>query len=237
MNQHTHPKTILLAGATQGMGRAIAKKLLQLNYQVLGLGRSKHLQHDNYVAVPIDFAELKESEKILKQLFKQYNQLHGLVIGAGYGDFGFVEQFSLARIQQLMNVNFISQALLTKVCLPTLKKTPQSKIITIGSEAALQGSQRGSIYCASKAALKAFTEALRSECASAGIAVSLINPGMVNSTFFQTLDFAPGSHVDNTIDCQQIADTVVHIFHTANNCVFEQINLQPLKKVINKKPK
>ena len=57
-------------------------------------------------------------------------------------------------------------------------------IIVLGSEAALRGAKKGSIYAASKFALRGFLQALREEVSSSGIRITLINPGMVRTTFF-----------------------------------------------------
>jgi short-subunit dehydrogenase len=91
-----------------------------------------------------------------------------------------------------MNLNFVSQSFLAKEFLPALKRKALADLIFIGSEAALAGSRKGSIYCASKFALRGFSQSLRDECAKSSVRVSLINPGMVKTDFFQSLTFEPG---------------------------------------------
>ena len=65
-----------------------------------------------------------------------------------------------------------------------MKKIGKGDVIFIGSEAALNGSRKGTIYCASKFALRGFAQALRDECSKSSIRVTIINPGMVKTGFF-----------------------------------------------------
>ena len=73
----------------------------------------------------------------------------------------------------------------------------------MGSEAALAGTAQGSLYCAAKFALRGLAQALRAECARAGIRVTLVNPGMVQSPFFDELDFRPGPEPLTTTSCRK----------------------------------
>ena len=70
---------------------------------------------------------------------------------------------------------------------PKLKRNGNSRVIYMGSEAALRGAKRGSLYCAAKFGLRGFAQSLRQECASSGVHVSIINPGMVNTPWFDRL--------------------------------------------------
>jgi 3-hydroxy acid dehydrogenase / malonic semialdehyde reductase len=121
-----------------------------------------------------------------------------------------------------------------KTFLPTLKKRKDGKIILMGSESALQGAKQGSIYCATKFALRGFAQSLRHECRHAGIAVTLINPGPVNTPFFDKLDFAPASLEENAIHPNWIAKTILHLLSLDNHAVIEEINLQPMIRIIKK---
>jgi len=106
-------------------------------------------------------------------------------------------------------------------------------LIFIGSEAALTGSRKGSIYCASKFALRGFSQALRDECAKSSVRVSLINPGMVKTDFFQDLNFEPGEHHSNYLTATDVAETVIYIINARSGIIIDEINLNPANKVIN----
>ena len=103
--------------------------------------------------------------------------------------------------------------------------------MSMGSEAGLRGSRRGSVYCASKFALRGFAQALREECAASGIRVTIINPGMVLTPFFDDLDFGPGPEPANYVLPEDIADLVTSILSTRSGTVFDEVDVSPLKRL------
>ncbi|MDD1627614.1 MAG: SDR family oxidoreductase, partial [Methylococcaceae bacterium] len=155
-----------------------------------------------------------------------------VVFSAGMGQFGSVEEFSYPQIEALMTINFTSQVFLTKALLPALKRKANSDLIFIGSEAALKGSRKGAIYCASKFAVRGFTQALREECGNSNVRVCLINPGMVKTPFFEQLAFEPGDHESNSISPEDVAAAVSYVLGSRAQIVIDEINLSPLNKVV-----
>jgi len=228
-------RTLLITGASSGIGRAIAKRLLQAGHTVIGTSRNCsqfNVNHPNFSFIELDLSQPKQISPKLKALEKAFPQLDGVIFSAGYGQFGAIEQFSFAQIEQMMTVNFTSQALITRALIPNLKRKTQSNLIYIGSEAALKGSRKGSIYCASKFALRGFTQALSDECGSSSVRVSLINPGMVKTNFFDSLSFQPGDGETHGLLAKDIAETVDYILNSNKNMVIDEINLNPANKVI-----
>jgi len=228
-------RTLLVTGASSGIGRAIAKQLLQAGHTVIGTSRDCSqftVSQQNFSSIELDLAQLNQISPKLKALEKAQPALDGVIFAAGYGQFGAVEQFSFAQIEQMMTVNFTSQAFITRALIPNLKRKPHSNLIYIGSEAALKGSRKGAIYCASKFALRGFTQALRDECGSSTVRVSLINPGMVKTNFFDSLAFQPGDDETHGLLAEDIAETVNYILNSNNNSVIDEINLNPANKVI-----
>jgi NADP-dependent 3-hydroxy acid dehydrogenase YdfG len=232
---HTVKRTLLVTGASSGIGRAIARQLLQAGHTVIGTSRDCtkfKVSHQNFSSIKLDLSLPDQIPAALKALEKAFPELDGVIFSAGYGKFGAIEQFSFAQIEQMMMVNFTSQAFITRALIPSLKRKPQSNLIYIGSEAALQGSRKGSIYCASKFALRGFTQALRDECGTSSVRVSLINPGMVKTPFFDSLPFQPGDGETQALLAEDIAKTVDYILNSNKNCVIDEINLNPANKVI-----
>ncbi len=232
---HAIKRTILVTGASSGIGRAIAKNLLQQGHFVIGTSRDCNkfkTEHKNFSCIEIDFSQLHTIEVIIKLLVKQYPLLDAVIFSAGYGQFGSIEQFSYRQIEQLLAVNFTSQALITSSLISSLKKKKHSNLIYIGSEAALKGSRKGSIYCASKFALRGFTQALRDECGTSSVRVSLINPGMVKTSFFDELAFQPGDDKSQALLPEDIAETVNYILNSSKHSDIDEINLNPANKGI-----
>ncbi len=232
---HTVKRTLLVTGASSGIGRAIARQLLCLGHTVIGISRDTRRfvkTHPGFTAVALDLAKLDDIPQVAKQIQSDFPALDGVVFAAGYGQFGGLEQFSYQQIDTLMHVNFTAQAFLTRALLPKLKQKAHANLVYIGSEAALKGSRNGTIYCASKFALRGFTQALRDECGKSPVRVSLINPGMVDTAFFDTLSFAPGKQSGQALLADDVADAVVYILQAGKHCLIDEINLNPPNKVI-----
>jgi len=228
-------RTVLVSGASSGIGRAIAKQLLSAGHQVLGLSRdiSQFRQsHPGFVAIQLDLSKLADIPPMAKQLQNDFPALDAVIFAAGYGQFGGFEQFSYPQIERLMTVNFTAPVFLTRALLPKLKQKSHSNLIYIGSEAALKGSRNGAMYCASKFALRGFTQALREECGKSSVRVSLINPGMVDTAFFDTLSFSPGKQPCQALTANDVADAVNYVLQADSHCVIDEINLNPSNKVI-----
>tara|TARA_E500000178_G_scaffold300353_1_gene308571 strand:+ start:348 stop:602 length:255 start_codon:yes stop_codon:yes gene_type:complete len=80
-------------------------------------------------------------------------------------------------------------------------------------------------------------KSLRLECNDSGIRVSIINAGMVKSSFFESLDFEPGENIDNSIKTKDIAELIFFLLASSKSINYFDINLDPLKKVIKFKKK
>lgn len=228
---------ILVTGCTSGIGAAITACLLKRNIKVVGIARNHQkmvLQNVNYFPYTVDCAKLSGLEEAFKVIRVEHDDIDALIGCCGYGHFAELEQFSFQQMQKILNVNFMSQALLIKTFLPHLKKRPGSKIIMLGSECALVGQKKGAMYSASKFALRGFMQSLRQECRHSNVAVTIINPGLVDTPFFEPLNFKPGLEEQNSIQPEQVAIMVDLVLQLKNNCVVEEINCQPMSKVIVK---
>ena len=228
-------RTIVVTGASSGIGRAVCQRLFDDGEQVVGIARDfseSGLEHDRFLPRVIDLSDLDALPGHLKALLKEHPQVDGLVCNAGRGRFGTLEQFSYDQIRDLMDLNFTSQAFFVRAFLPTLKQKGGDIVFT-GSEAALKGTQRGGVYCASKFALRGFAQALREECGRSNVRVAIINPGMVATSFFDDQDFRPGSDPANYVLPEDVAAAVAMVLGARAGTVFDEINLSPLKRVID----
>lgn len=231
---------IIVTGSSSGIGRAIAEQLLDDGFQVVGIARNRDAQpivHQRFINHSMDLSDIDSLPARLNQLVRDHPDVSGIVFCAGRGEFGSLEEFSYSQIRSLMDLNFTSQAYLARAYLPLLKKRRAGHLIFMGSESALKGGRKGAIYCASKFALRGLAQALRDECSKSHVRVSLINPGMVRGAFFDALDFEPGSDAENYLEPQDIALTVAYILQTRAVISVDEINLSPLKHVVQSKKK
>lgn len=228
---------ILVTGSTKGIGQAITTYLIEKGYSVIGIARSpSSCLHPDYHHHVVDLSKIQDLSKALDPIKKQYPNIYGIIANAGKGLFGCLENFSDQQIQELLNINLTSQLILIKTFLPLMKKQKKGKIILMGSESALEGKKQGTIYCASKFAIRGFSQALRQEVKSSNISVSLINAGLVQTSFFDDLDFSPGPEKGQHITAQQIAEMVNTILAMDSNISLEEVNLKPSQQAIIKTP-
>ena len=240
---------LLITGSSSGIGRHIAEVFLNQSNTVIGLARD-HTKfqsgNPNYVCYEVDFANFDNWVEF-KNIAKSHQDIDTIIINAGYGEFKELEQFSDNEIMNMFNVNVISQMMLVKSLLPGLKKraneqihnkidqisqSPIVKIIFIGSEASISGSKKGSIYCATKFAMRGFAQSLRAECAASNISVTTINPGMVKTDFYKNHNFSHGDAPGNYITKSDISSIVELVLNSGCNVSFDEVNMSPMKKVI-----
>lgn len=233
------PRKILVTGASSGIGRATCQQLLNDGHHVVGIARdfSKYSCDSNaFTTISLDLEAIEPLPQQLQQLAKAHNDIDAIICCAGRGQFGSLEEFSYPQIRSLIDLNFVSQAYIARAFLPVLKQHQSSTLIFIGSEAALRGSRKGSIYCASKFALRGLAQALRDECSKSGVSVSIINPGMVRTEFFDELAFTHGDEDDNYLLPEDVAEAIALIINARSSTVLDEINLSPLKNVVQTKP-
>jgi 3-hydroxy acid dehydrogenase / malonic semialdehyde reductase len=232
-------RKILVTGASRGIGAAITRMLLAAGCRVVALGRdfSDWPAHcPGLEQVNLDLAEIQTLPHQLGELARLHPELDGLVLNAGQGRFGSLEEFSYPQIRELVEINLLQHIYVARAFIPRFKKQGRGDLILIGSEAALKGGRRGAIYSACKFGLRGLAQSLREECSGRGVRVSLINPGMVDTPFYDDLDFAPGEETENHLRADDVADTVKLVLQASAGTVFDEINLNPLKKVIRFKP-
>lgn len=226
-------KHYLVTGASKGIGKAISQHLLEEGCVIYGIAREFDWEHARLKRFSLDLSCLSTLPDSLEALKKKIHTLDGVVGCAGKGRFGSLEEFSYAQIREVIDLNFLSHAYLIKAFLPILKRQRRGDIVLIGSEASLAGKRQGSIYCASKFALRGFCQALREECTASHVRVTLINPGMVQTDFFQDLHFECGAEPFEHLLPNDIAELVSHLLKMRHGAVCDEINLSAQKKCIS----
>lgn len=228
-------KKAIITGASRGIGEAISRALIEEGWRVVGLARDfrkSSIHDDRFEQVKIDLGDLKNLPARLKQLSKEHPDIDALICNAARLEFGGLEEFSFDAIRASIDMNLTSHIFMARAFVPLMKARGGGDVVLMGSEAALRGSAKGTLYCAAKFGLRGFAQALREECASSGVRVTVINPGMVRTGVFEKLGFEPGEEPENAIEPADIAEAVKLALAARRGTNFDEINLTPLKKVV-----
>ncbi|MEJ2316041.1 MAG: SDR family NAD(P)-dependent oxidoreductase [Gammaproteobacteria bacterium] len=226
-------RQLLVTGCSRGIGLAMTKRLLDEGHRVVGISRlSPGIDSDRFSHVGIDLSDLDKLPHALHELSAQQPDIDAVVLNAGIGRFGSLEEFSVRQIRQLVDLNLTSQVLLAREFLPKLKKRGSGDLVFIGSESALRGGRYGTVYAATKFGLRGLVQALQEECSTSNVRVGIINPGMVNTSFFDELDFRPGEEADQHLVPDDVVAAVLLMLDARQGAVIQEINLQPQKRVI-----
>ena len=228
-------RTALITGASSGIGLAITRSLLARQCRVIAIARDfsrLDLEDDLLATHSQDLVDLEQTGKLIQALSRQHS-IDYFIHSAGSGLFGSIEQFSFRQIDQFIKANLTSALVISHHLVPPMRRRKQGRIIFIGSESALRAGKKGALYSSAKFGLRGLAQALREDCSRDGIAVSLINPGMVDTPFFRSQDFRPGPDPSNSISSQDVADMVMHIINSNPDIVIDEVNLSPRNKTIS----
>ncbi|NOQ31369.1 MAG: SDR family NAD(P)-dependent oxidoreductase [Helicobacteraceae bacterium] len=220
-------KIAIVTGSSSGIGEAIAKRLLQLEYVVYGVSRSCSITHEHYTHLEYDLIE-----KIPTEVKKIDVSL--LVNCAGFGVFEPHEQISEKTISDMCDLNIKAPITLTNMTLRALKKN-EGTIINITSIEATRSAKFSALYSATKSALKAFSASLFEEVRKDGVNVVSINPDMTETPFFDKLKFKASSKDEKALLAEDIADAVENILGMRDGANITDLTIRSKKFGIIKK--
>ena len=181
--------TVLITGGGSGIGSALAERLLARNNRVLICGRDPAKlnaavqRHAGMVALRCDLTSRTDAAALVAAIEKDYPGLNILINNAGIQlNYGFLDGADHAdHIDAEMDANFTAHARLTSALLPVLSRQTEAAIVNVSSALSLVPKQSAPIYCASKAAMHIFTEALRYQMEGTAIKVFEIVPALVDT--------------------------------------------------------
>lgn len=231
-------RTIVVSGASSGIGRSISERLLSEGHRVIGLARDHSKfdpKSDAYLTRVVDLADPAQVHNTFEGILAEFPQLCTVISNAGVGTVGCLEEFSMQQIENSIQINLISHLYVARAVLPHFKKQGKGDLIFTGSESSLRGAAKGTLYCAAKFGMRGMTQSLRQECSRNGVRVMGIYPGMVRTPFFDELSFEPGADVDNAIAPEDVAKVVSTMLSLPRNTVIDEVELTPLKKVVSRK--
>jgi short-subunit dehydrogenase len=185
--------TVVVTGASSGIGAASAARLAALGFPVIGVARRPGPEGPGLRRVAADVTDRERLGAVVDEAASGPGGLYALVCAAGYGVFGSVEEVSVARARAQFETNLFGVLHGLQAALPHLRRQGRGRLVVVGSLAGRAPIPFQAHYSASKAALDAFVLALRGELHGSGVWASLVEPGDVRTAFNDRTDWGPGS--------------------------------------------
>ena len=179
---------ILVTGGTLGIGKVTAELLIKSGAEVAITGRDRDRVEsvaNEIGAFPItaDVADTEAVDRTFEQFMSRFGRLDCLINNAGIGTFTPVDTLSVEDFEKIFRVNVYGAAMMATRAIPIFKEQGKGNIINIGSTAALNGFANGTVYSASKFALRGMTQCWQAELRKHNIRVLLVNPSEVATAF------------------------------------------------------
>lgn len=214
-------KTVLITGASSGIGEQLAKQFAKLNCSLILVARNvKRLEaialecrqwtSREVVVYSTDLQDSIERKQFLQQLPKHSVDI--LINNAGYGLLKEVHEFQMNEVYDLFELNVMALIELTMHFSKEMKERKNGVIVQVASQAGKMATAKSTIYSASKFAVIGFSNALRLEMAPFGVRVLTVNPGPIKTRFFERAEptgnylKALGSYV---LDAEYVAKKII----------------------------
>ncbi|WP_241518147.1 MULTISPECIES: SDR family NAD(P)-dependent oxidoreductase [Cyanobium] len=179
--------TVLVTGASSGIGAATARLLLERGWRVFAAARRLEAMEPlaalGAEVMALDLSDEHSRRELAEQLTAKVGALDALVNNAGFGEVGPLETLPLDRARAIFEVNVFGLMGLTQQLLPAMRERGRGRIVNISSIAGRWVSPGSGWYGASKFALEALSDALRLELKAFGVSVVVVEPGVIATDF------------------------------------------------------
>lgn len=194
-------KVVLITGASSGIGRALGIELAKRGAAVGLLARRRELLDQvvdqiqssggRALALPVDVTQPEAVRQAASELSSEFGPIDVLVANAGINVNTYVPDLCEKKIAELMSVNVLGVVNSVAAVLPDMVRRGSGQLVGNSSLAAYRGLPKTAAYCASKAAVSSFLEAIRIDLRGSGVDVTIIHPGFVKTSLITNIRRTP----------------------------------------------
>jgi NADP-dependent 3-hydroxy acid dehydrogenase YdfG len=214
-------KTILITGASSGIGKATAIHFQQQGWNVIATMRSPEKETElnkleNVLLERLDVLDVTSIEQAIKNSIAKFGKIDALLNNAGYGAYGPLETFPRENIIRQFNTNVIGLMDVTKAIIPHYRQNKDGVIVNISSIGGQMTFALGSLYHGTKFAVEGISESLHYEMKEIGVKVKIVEPGFIATDFgSRSFDFQAG----DISDYQPLIGALMKQWQNSNNTV------------------
>jgi 3-oxoacyl-[acyl-carrier protein] reductase len=224
---------VLITGGSSGIGKETAKQFIAKGAQVLITGRDEDklkrvAREIGAIPLVFDIGDLKSIvQKAKDALSLLEGKIDTLVNNAGIGAFPLLGEITENDLLSVYNTNVFGMALLTQELLPKFKEQSSGNIINIGGTASQKGFAQGSVFAASKFAVRGMTQSWQAELRKYNIRVTLVNPSEVTTAFtYQSRkNREERKEQENKLGSEDIAHTIISIVEMRNKGFIPEVTV------------
>lgn len=215
-------KTVLITGASSGIGQVTANYLHQQGLTVVGTSRQPEGKQTDYEVIGLDVTDQQSVSNCVQEVIERHGKLDILINNAGFGMVGGLAETTIEELQQQFETNFFGVHRMVRACVPHFRKQGSGMIINMGSFGGRLAIPYQTHYSASKAALAFYSDGLRMELMREGLVVTCIEPGDTKT------DFDAGRRWVEAYQPDPVAERAVEIMKTAESNGADPLNIAKL---------
>lgn len=222
MDMNFDGKTVIITGASAGVGAACARAFASLKANLVLVARGQEglnvisdelSKYCKILTVAMDVADTDGCISLLEKANKEFGQIDVLINNAGMHSRGDLASVDATDVGAMVDINLRAPFILSCAAIPYLKKSVSGAIVMVGSLAGMAPLQGAATYSGTKSGLRAFTYAISDELRDTGIHVGLVSPGPIDTGFIMTEidkveDIVFSQPMSNT---KEVADAIVRI--------------------------
>ncbi|RFU69407.1 SDR family oxidoreductase [Bacillus sp. V59.32b] len=222
--------SVMITGAGSGLGRELALGFAKQGYHIILLGRNRnklevvkkqiHDVNGSADSFILDLTDNGEIKRLVTELAAVYS-ISILINNAGVGYFGPFEKMPDTEWREMIDTNIIGTIQLTQAVLPCLERQENSAIIQIISTAGLRGKKHEAVYCASKFAIRGFTESLQKEYDDTAVSITGVYMGGMDTPFWDYSDHVKDKSRFRT--AKEVAQLIIDGYQKEKEIIIESL--------------
>lgn len=207
-------KTVLITGASSGLGRATAKLFQRNGWNVIATMRNPSQemelsQLERTLVTRLDVQDLASIQQAVDSGIARFGAIDALINNAGYGAYGPLETTSIESMRRQFDVNVLGVLATTQALLPHFRAARAGTIVNVSSVGGRVAFPLGALYHGSKYALEGISEALQYELHGLGVRIKLVEPGGIKTGFSTALDLSNDPQI---AEYQPLVSSVLGVF-------------------------